>query len=751
MTTPHPIYGATKAEWELASRLFEPDLLPSFCNPDPSIPRTDKLPPAPKPLNKTPSLSRTDGSVRGISDWTKHVATKQQIDYWSRDTDHGILLICRDVRAIDIDIENPIKAKQIEDYFNKVMKMAAPVRFRPNSGKRTMLVRFNRPLHLKKAAIKVRELGQIEFLADKQQTLLFGSHPSGVRFEIRGDLEAIPTIDFDTFVNAWDAFRKTYDANANSIQVVSLEKAVNVGGALVDDPVLSFLERTGWVSEIYQDGKAAVRCPWENEHTSDTGPSSTVWIPAGFNGGRVGAFKCLHSHGDRLNTPMFLARVGYADEEVQEVFGVGLEVNPAIKALQAVAEAPTERRAQELERARIASLTLANKALSLDKKGNVLKVQANCNVIVRSTDNLVQIQRDAFYEKVQYRYANGTHWLAMDDALITRLMEDIYLTHDVEFPAEAVKRAVNLYASDVSFDSTLDLLNALQWDGKSRIKAFATDVLKMAPSDYATKAGIYMWIATVGRALQGGVKADMMPVLVSKRQGTGKSSVVRAMALREEWFATINLEDNDVELSRQMVGRTTIEIPELKGLESRNFEHIKAWLTKDIEVWRPLYSEYLKEYPRRCLFIGTHNKVSFLSDPTGNRRFLPMYVAETGRYIDWPSLVKDVEQYWAEAVAYIRKFGCVQDAVNLVSEEVHALAEPFRQKATIVDPLTTAFNTFIEAQRHPVEFRVICEALFQCPSSRINIMMERRLRHLIDASPYDTANNGNVVIPPQRA
>jgi predicted P-loop ATPase len=93
-----------------------------------------------------------------------------------------------------------------------------------------------------------------------------------------------------------------------------------------------------------------------------------------------------------------------------------------------------------------------------------------------------------------------------------------------------------------------------------------------------------------------------------------------------------------------MKGVLIAEVAELSGLKTRDSEMIKRWITKTHEHWVMKYQEFTVQYPRRLLLVGTTNERDFLSDPTGNRRFLPFDVG----VIDTAAIKRDCEQLWAE-------------------------------------------------------------------------------------------------------
>ena len=78
------------------------------------------------------------------------------------------------------------------------------------------------------------------------------------------------------------------------------------------DDVAEWLRKHGKVLGKSSDSTALhIRCPWEHLHTTDTGPSSTVYLLAGTGGYVKGHFDCKHSHCSERNDGAFLNALGY--------------------------------------------------------------------------------------------------------------------------------------------------------------------------------------------------------------------------------------------------------------------------------------------------------------------------------------------------------------------------------------------------------------------------------------------------------
>ena len=95
-------------------------------------------------------------------------------------------------------------------------------------------------------------------------------------------------------------------------------------------------------------------------------------------------------------------------------------------------------------------------------------------------------------------------------------------------------------------------------------------------------------------------------------------------------------------------------------VEKADIEAIKHFISKQEDMFRPAYARTPETYPRQCVFIATTNVSTFLRDPSGNRRFMPVDIHNI-KLVDNPKLkafLSDrtlIDQVWAEAVHLYRK------------------------------------------------------------------------------------------------
>jgi putative DNA primase/helicase len=134
------------------------------------------------------------------------------------------------------------------------------------------------------------------------------------------------------------------------------------------------------------------------------------------------------------------------------------------------------------------------------------------------------------------------------------------------------------------------------------------------------------------------------------------------------------------------------ELPELSQMRKTDIEALKAFLTREVDKYRPPYARYEVEFPRMCILVGTTNDDTYLKDSTGNRRFLPVLC---GGPIDLKKLKTDRDQIWAEAVTRYKG----GQPWHTTDKKIVDILEKVQEQRTITDPWEAAIIRHLEHVR----------------------------------------------------
>ena len=222
--------------------------------------------------------------------------------------------------------------------------------------------------------------------------------------------------------------------------------------------------------------------------------------------------------------------------------------------------------------------------------------------------------------------------------------------------------ALSLHSVKHSFNDVRDYLRALQWDGTPRLDTLLVNYLGAEDDLYTRIVTRKAFTAAVARAMDPGCKYDTMLIL-SGPQGIGKSTLLDKMS--RGWFNDSIRTFEGKEASELLQGVWLVEISELDAFRRTDVARIKQFLSLRVDRFRAAYGRHVKELPRCCVFFGTTNTDEYLSDDTGNRRFLPVDVGISlpAKNI-WQDLDGEIDQLWAEAVVRWR----VGETVHLPDE-----------------------------------------------------------------------------------
>lgn len=293
------------------------------------------------------------------------------------------------------------------------------------------------------------------------------------------------------------------------------------------------------------------------------------------------------------------------------------------------------------------------KELEIDGRGTYLSTAVNLNLIFSNDERLKKVFRHNSFDNKRYIF-ESVPWRKVKEAEpmknvdysgVRNYIESIYgITGNLK-----IDDSLALEIEKNSFHPVRDYLKALEWDGVERVDNVLIEYFGAENNIYSKEAIRKTMVGAVGRIFVPGIKFDLVLTLVGK-EGTGKSHFVKKIGVN--WSSDTFMTVHGKEALEQIQGAWLIEMAELAGIKKADVEPVKHFITKQEDTFRHAYARTSETYKRQCVFIGTTNSSNFLTDPSGNRRFVPidinMEVATKSVFNDLDR--ETVDQLWAEAV-----------------------------------------------------------------------------------------------------
>lgn len=346
------------------------------------------------------------------------------------------------------------------------------------------------------------------------------------------------------------------------------------------------------------------------------------------------------------------------------------------------------------------AMQLKRDKLKRTDRGGVMATIDNCMLILENDSSL---KGHFGYNEIAYTKTIETP-VPWDSSQGTRQITDVdysqfaaYLerTYGMSCKVKAIDAIANVCSFN-RYNPIAEWLDGLEWDGEPRTRGLLPLFLGCEETDYNTEVIELFMRGAIARALSPGTKFDHMIVLVGK-QGIGKSAFLRRLAHKNEWFNdnfnTIE-GDNAVEKLR---GMWMVEMAELLATKkAKEIESIKSFVTSRVDTIRPKYARETEQRPRVCVFAGTTNDFDFLSDPTGNRRFIPIHclATEPQELLFDDSSQEFFDMCWAEVYARWK----AGDRSLVLPRRFENLADTMRESHTEDDPRVAIIQQHLDAK-----------------------------------------------------
>lgn len=306
--------------------------------------------------------------------------------------------------------------------------------------------------------------------------------------------------------------------------------------------------------------------------------------------------------------------------------------------------------------------------LKFDGRGQPLNTIENYLLVIRNDPHFCNIKFNGLsYCPEKVVKGETKRWEDADDSAARNYIESKYNIHN----ERKLDDALRIVFREREYHPIKQIIEADGWDGVERIPGFLSKWLKCEDTPYCHEVSRLIFSGGINRLYNPGCKFDDVPVLIGTKQGEGKSTFVRWLALKDDFFNEITEIEGQKGIEA-LEGIWICEIAELLALtKTKDVEAVKGYITKQSDKYRRPFDRRVTEHKRQCVFIGTTNKEQFLTDKTGNRRFYPIKVHQSGYDLfDRQHEIKaEILQCWREAKAKL-------DAGNM---------KPYSNRALLAD------------------------------------------------------------------
>ena len=286
--------------------------------------------------------------------------------------------------------------------------------------------------------------------------------------------------------------------------------------------------------------------------------------------------------------------------------------------------------------------------LAFDGKGQPLSTIDNFLLILRNDKEFESLRFNQLsYSPEHIVDGKLERWQDKDDSKARFYIEQKYKIHN----REKLDDALRILFAEREYHPIKQIIEAVEWDGVSRIQELFIKWLKCEDTPYIREVTRLVFAGGIHRLYNAGCKFDDVAVLIGTKQGEGKSTFARWLAIKDEFFTEVTEIEGQKGIEA-IEGAWICEIAELLAVtKSKEVEAVKSYITKLVDRYRRPFDRRTTDHKRQCVFIGTTNKEQFLTDKTGNRRWYPVKVNSSGYDLHdhKEEIQADILQAWAEA------------------------------------------------------------------------------------------------------
>ncbi len=326
----------------------------------------------------------------------------------------------------------------------------------------------------------------------------------------------------------------------------------------------------------------------------------------------------------------------------QKEKGIGDRTDKELKkAKEALEQSEKVQKLYDLKNTKIALTSFRDKkeVLTLQIYDELIKESRDESKAKNTFKNLLTIiQRDPVFDRlVIYDKAKGEivflkkYFLNLDD-LHTQIMEYLVVNYKLESTVQKIEFMINRIAYNNQINSVVIALEALppapEKDPLFQIVDYIETpdkiMLYEALELFFKKCSLQIYINEFDRDL---TFPNDFCVIFQGSQGIGKTVLIQHFSLPNLYFDSGTLDIRELTTRDGLLKIVGMDIVELGEFRSGQVEKLKALISAIEHTLRQPYARGNTTCTRTVSYLGSTNHLTFLSDPSGNRRFAPFKIA----------------------------------------------------------------------------------------------------------------------------
>lgn len=253
-----------------------------------------------------------------------------------------------------------------------------------------------------------------------------------------------------------------------------------------------------------------------------------------------------------------------------------------------------------------------------------------------------QIRLNCITNEIEFRKIGEKSYTALNENSLYRLLQHARIKCNMN-------DLIILLRSDFveKYNPILDYFTCLPiWNKKVDYILDFTKYVKAVNQERFSRHFKKMLVRTIACALNPKVVNKQAFITVNSVQNSGKSSWLRYLCPPKlNYYYTENFNLNSKDGLITLCENFLINLDELAAMGNAQINNIKAIMSQESLKIRHPYDRKSKSQPRICSFIGSTNQSEFLTDETGNVRWLCFEIES----IDWNYTKIPIDNVWSQA------------------------------------------------------------------------------------------------------